>query len=126
MSFVGGKLKLKGGQSLSGGVKKKKKSSKPATGDSGNETLDLVAAGSGGLDGDGGAGKGSEQPVKASLEGRVLPPRAPDEDRRTEAEKRHAERVRKISNGRGSGACNKGARPLHRQPWFGTHAGARP
>jgi len=74
--FVGGKLKLKGGDPLKGGVKKKKKKS--------SSGMELAAAGSEAA-GEGGQKKG-EGPVKTK-DGFVLPTPAADADRRTEAEK---------------------------------------
>lgn len=97
MSFVGGKLKLKGGEPLKGGVKKKKKHS--GAGDAlalvsapSAETLpDDVFNGEAAASGSG-AGSGS---VKARLEGQALAAPAEDEDRRTEAEKKYDERYEK-------------------------------
>ncbi|KAK9810241.1 hypothetical protein WJX72_007105 [[Myrmecia] bisecta] len=81
MSFVGGKLKLKGADPLKGGVKKKKK--KKA------ESTETNAAG--------------EDEIKASIEGYKLAPPKEGTDMRTEAEKkyeaamtkREAERIKK-------------------------------
>eukprot|EP00775_Hariotina_reticulata_P006953 gene6953-7169_t len=87
--FVGGKLKLKGGDSLKGGVKKKKKKASSGT--------ELALTGSEG------AGEGQQQkaaePVKTK-DGYMLPTPASDADRRTEAEKRHQERLKKLEEER--------------------------
>jgi len=87
--FVGGKLKLKGGDSLKGGVKKKKKKAS-----SGSE---LAVTGSEAA-GEGQQTKAAE-PVKTKG-GYVLPTPAADADRRTEAEKRHQEKLRKLEEER--------------------------
>eukprot|EP00877_Chromochloris_zofingiensis_P007445 jgi/Chrzof1/2954/Cz12g05210.t1 len=96
MSFVGGKLKLKGGEPLksAGGVKKKKKRAKD-----GELAVTSDAAEDGQLPGS-----------KATLEGYALPPRSEDEDRRTEAEKRHDERVKKLEEERLKKLASKGYR----------------
>lgn len=92
--FVGGKLKLKGGDPKGISKKKKKKSTDAAA-------LALATAGSGEAAAEGGAaaegaqaGSGAE-PVKTK-DGYILPAPSANEDRRTEAQKRHDERVRKL------------------------------
>jgi protein FAM32A len=91
--FVGGKLKLKGGDPK--GVTKKKK--KKSTGS--EAALALATAGSGdaadGLEGS----KSAAEPVKTK-DGFILPAPSATEDRRTEAQKRHDERVRKLEEER--------------------------
>lgn len=81
MSFSGGKLKLKGGKDVKligkpGGVdkKKKKKDKKRVEGEVEDE---------------------DEVKVIPTPEGYILPPRANDEDMRTEAEKKYEERMRR-------------------------------
>lgn len=99
MSFMGGKLKLKGGDSVKGGVKKKKK--KPS-----NTELALANAD---------AGEGGEkattaaEPIKTK-DGYILPTPASTADRRTEAEKRHEERLRKLEEERLRKQATKGFR----------------
>lgn len=85
MSFVGGKLKLKGGEPLAtaGGVAKKKKKSKSKE-EAGGQVVAAVAEGEGGE---------AKAAPKKTLDGYILPPRSADEDRRTEAEKRHEDKV---------------------------------
>lgn len=73
MSFVGGKLKLKGGDPL--GVKKKKKKKRIQT-----ET-------------DRASDEEARHNVKEILEGKELPSPGEDDDRRTEAEKRHEQQL---------------------------------
>jgi protein FAM32A len=103
--FVGGKLKLKGGEPVQGGVKKKKKKS------TGSEAaLALTSAGSG----DAGTADGTQaaaaaEPVKTK-DGYVLPAPSAHEDRRTEAQKRHDERVRKLEEERLRKHATKGYR----------------
>ncbi len=82
MSYVGGKLKLKGGEPLTaaGGVKKKKKKKNVAA------DGQLVAASTA-------AGEDAATEAAKKVDGRVLPPPKEDEDRRTEAQKRHDEKV---------------------------------
>lgn len=95
MSFVGGKLKLKGGDGLKAGGavhKKKKKRSKEVSegalveGSANGEAADPQEGGS----------KDSEQDMKKLLEGYEVQPKSEAEDRRTEAEKRYDERLGKI------------------------------
>jgi protein FAM32A len=102
MSFVGGKLKLKGGEGLktTGAVKKKKK--KAAASDA------LVTQGSDTVDPSSAAADTTSS--KAALEGYALPPPKPDEDRRTEAQKRHDERVRMLEEERLRKGAAKGYR----------------
>ena len=97
MSFVGGKLSLKGGEPLksAGGVKKKKKKSKPPADEGG---------GGDGKGGEGGSG------AKASLAGTPLAPPAEGEDRRTEAQKRHDAKVAKLEEERLRKMATKGYR----------------
>jgi protein FAM32A len=108
MSFVGGKLKLKGGDSVKGGVKKKNKKS------TGSEAaLALTTAGSG--DAGAAAGEGSTQAAKAGTpvktkDGYILPAPTAAEDRRTEAQKRHDERARKLEEERLRKMATKGYR----------------
>lgn len=105
--FVGGKLKLKGGDPK--GISKKKK--KKSTGS--EAALALATAGSG----DAGAAEGAEgtqaaaaaEPVKTK-DGYILPVPAATEDRRTEAQKRHDERVRKLEEERLRKMATKGYR----------------
>lgn len=87
MSFVGGKLKLKGGEPLKagGGVKKKKK----------KEASDAVVPAKTDETKDSG-----ENDLKKTLEGYALPSPSEKEDRRTEAEKRFEERQRKLEEDR--------------------------
>lgn len=84
MSFTGGKLKLKGADPLksAGGVKKKKKKAKATDDDGTMVAVDDTGAGSSG--------------VKGSLEGAPIPPRDDVEDRRTEAEKRRDEHMKRL------------------------------
>lgn len=92
--FVGGKLKLKGGDPK--GVTKKKK--KKSTGS--EAALALATAGSGdAADGVEGSKTAAAEPVK-TRDGFVLPAPSATEDRRTEAQKRHDERVRKLEEER--------------------------
>lgn len=79
MSFVGGKLNLKGGAPLAGGVKKKskKKSSDKASGSGGGG--DAAAAAAAGT---------SSAGATTTAAGYVPPPPPEGADRRTEAEKR--------------------------------------
>jgi hypothetical protein len=109
MSFVGGKLKLKGGEELkvaSGGVKKKKKKAAPPSEDDGQQQQQLARVPSvdaPAKDGDalatvtaskGGTGSGSaaagmsKEELQRALRGTALPQPSEAEDRRTEAEKR--------------------------------------
>ena len=75
---VGGALKLKGGVSLSGGVKKKKKDKSDKSGG------ELATKDS-----------GSAEAVKRNTEGYSLEGQVA-QDRRTEAERKHEERLRKL------------------------------
>jgi len=105
--FVGGKLKLKGGESVKGGVKKKKKKS---TG--GDASLALATAGSGealASEGAEGVKASAAEPVKTK-DGYILPAPSAAEDRRTEAQKRHDERVRKLEEERLRKSAGKGYR----------------
>ena len=97
MSFVGGKLKLKGGEPLkaSGAVKKKKKKA---------PSSELVRHGSDPTSPEG----GSES--KKILEGYALPEADPAADRRTEAQKRHDEKMRKLEEERLKKLAAKGYR----------------
>jgi protein FAM32A len=101
--FAGGKLKLKGGEPLKGGVKKKKKSDKGG-GSSGAE-LALTSS----IGDPAAAGSGTAEPIK-TRDGYILPAPAPDADRRTEAEKRFAERQRKLEEERLRKQAAKGYR----------------
>jgi hypothetical protein len=85
MSFVGGKLKLKGGEAA--GVKKKKKRSEKKI--DATDAGALVQATSGSLEEEKAA---VSEPV-ATKDGYVLPKRRDDEDKRTEAEKKHDAKV---------------------------------
>lgn len=103
--FVGGKLKLKGGDPK-GISKKKKKKSTDAT------ALALATAGSGDAAAEGGAaaeGAQAAEPVKTK-DGYILPAPSANEDRRTEAQKRHDERVRKLEEERLRKMATKGYR----------------
>eukprot|EP00878_Enallax_costatus_P000817 GHUV01000942.1.p1 GENE.GHUV01000942.1~~GHUV01000942.1.p1 ORF type:complete len:126 (+),score=45.09 GHUV01000942.1:257-634(+) len=100
MSFVGGKLKLKGGDPLKGGVKKKKKKSS-------NAELALANTEVGG-EGEDKATTAAE-PIKTK-DGYILPVPAAATDRRTEAEKRHDERLRKLEEERLRKQATKGYR----------------
>jgi protein FAM32A len=94
MSFVGGKLKLKGGEPLKG-VKKKKKEKR-------EDALALTDAADGGGDADAdGGGPPADRPASGSAlrEGYAIERRA-GEDRRTEAERRHEERASKLEEER--------------------------
>lgn len=98
MSFTGGKLKLKGGETLqpAGGVKKKKKKSggsELALQHSGSADAELQRRSSDGGGGDADAGTSAGGSHKA-LDGTYLKPPSDSEDRRTAAEKKHDERVR--------------------------------
>ncbi|KAF8060041.1 AATP2 [Scenedesmus sp. PABB004] len=101
--FTGGKLKLKGGEPLKGGVKKKKKKS------TGGE-LALASAPDGAADGaaDGDKAKAGE-PVRAR-DGFVLPELPADADRRTTAERKHEERLRALEEERLKKQAVKGYR----------------
>lgn len=92
MSFVGGKLKLKGGETLklAGAVTKKKKKK------------DAERAESPGKDGEGSSGKevARSEDVKKLLHGYELEEKDENEDRRTEAEKRFAARQIKLEEDR--------------------------
>mmetsp|Transcript_6776 Transcript_6776/g.14977 ORF Transcript_6776/g.14977 Transcript_6776/m.14977 type:complete len:145 (+) Transcript_6776:236-670(+) len=109
MSFVGGKLKLKGGETLkptSGGVKKKKKKDKDKEeglaltipeGQDGNEVLETVSPG--------GTTRAvikdsKEDELRKALHGYELPEPSENEDRRTAAERKFEERVRKLEEER--------------------------
>jgi len=96
MSFVGGKLKLKGGEPLkaSGAVKKKKKKA---------PSSELVRHGSDAADPE------AEGAPKKTTEGYVLK-EDPAADRRTEAEKRREEKVRKMEEERLKKLAAKGYR----------------
>ncbi|KAG7669464.1 hypothetical protein Ndes2526B_g05796 [Nannochloris sp. 'desiccata'] len=94
MSFVGGKLKLKGGSDLSG-VKKKKKKSKHsndilASATDNKDNSELVTTG------DAGGGTSTQQPIV--------------EDRRTEAEKRFEAHLMKTEEQRLKKAASKSHR----------------
>jgi protein FAM32A len=102
--FVGGKLKLKGGDPVKGGVKKKKKKS------SGSE-LALTSS----LQEQDPAGTAGEDKPKAAepiktKDGFILPDPPKEADRRTEAEKKHAERVAKLEEERLRKHATKGYR----------------
>jgi protein FAM32A len=99
MSFTGGKLNLKGGAPLTaaGGVKKKKKKKKKSTGDGGD----------GG--GDGKEGAAAAKPA-STLAGRALAPPPEGADRRTEAQRRHDERMAKLEEERLRKVAAKGYR----------------
>lgn len=90
---------MKGGDPLKGGVKKKKK--KPS-----NE-LALASADAGG-EGEEKATTAAE-PIKTK-DGYILPTPASTADRRTEAEKRHEERLRKLEEERLRKQATKGYR----------------
>jgi protein FAM32A len=107
MSFVGGKLKLKGGDPKGISKKKKKKSTDAAA-------LALATAGSGdaaaaAAEGGAAAGGSKAEPVKTK-DGYILPAPSANEDRRTEAQKRHDERVRKLEEERLRKMATKGYR----------------
>uniref|UniRef100_A0A383WNC7 ADP,ATP carrier protein n=1 Tax=Tetradesmus obliquus TaxID=3088 RepID=A0A383WNC7_TETOB len=104
MSFVGGKLKLKGGEPLKGSVKKKKKKS------SGSELAlasSLQEQDPAGADGEGKA-KAAE-PIKTK-DGFILPDPPKEADRRTEAEKKHAAHVAKLEEEKLRKQATKGYR----------------
>ncbi|KAL4424981.1 hypothetical protein ABPG77_002866 [Micractinium sp. CCAP 211/92] len=123
-TFVGGKLKLKGGldpKQLKGGVKKKKKKDKrkeedalavvPADGGAEGAT-EAAAAGEGGDQQQQDSPGGSKLPpgaVKVTREGIVLDPNAV-EDRRTEAEKRAEAHFLKYEEQRARKAASKSHR----------------
>jgi protein FAM32A len=106
--FVGGKLKLKGGDPKGVTKKKKRKSA-------GSEAaLALATAGSG----DAGTAEGAEgaqaaaaaaEPVKTK-DGYILQAPSATQDRRTEAQKRHDERVKKLEEERLRKMATKGYR----------------
>ncbi|KXZ54845.1 hypothetical protein GPECTOR_4g917 [Gonium pectorale] len=98
MSFVGGKLKLKGGEppKTAGGVKKKKKA----------EERSLVAPEQQAKEGE--KDESAEQTRKA-IHGYALE-QSPTEDRRTEAEKKFEARFRKVEEQ----MCKKAAQKSHR------------
>lgn len=103
MSFVGGKLKLKGGEPLktAGGVKKKKKhDDKALTSPSGAPVQDPNE------------GENDERAEKTrkAIHGYELDPNVV-EDRRTEAEKRFEARFRKVEEQ----MCKKAAAKSHRE-----------
>jgi protein FAM32A len=105
--FVGGKLKLKGGDPK--GVTKKKK--KKSTGS--EAALALATAGSGEA-GTAEAAEGAQaaaaaEPVKTK-DGYILPAPSAAQDRRTEAQKRHDERLRKLEEERLRKMATKGYR----------------
>ena len=97
MSFTGGKLKLKGGSDLPGIKKKKKKS------DAGGTANALaLAASEGGADDAGGsmAKEAAAEDLKKVLHGHALT--SPDEmdDRRTAAERKYDEHMKKLEGER--------------------------
>lgn len=100
MSFVGGKLNLKGGEPLkaAGGVKKKKK----------KKSKDEAADGGTGEGGGGGSAE-KAKPV-SKLEGYELPAPSEEEDRRTEAQRRHEARLAKLEEERLKKIAVKGYR----------------
>lgn len=104
--FVGGKLKLKGGDPKGISKKKKKKSTDAAV-------LALTTAGEaaaeGGAAAEGAQAGSSAEPVKTK-DGYILPAPSANEDRRTEAQKRHDERVRKLEEERLRKMATKGYR----------------
>ncbi|GLI67360.1 hypothetical protein VaNZ11_011538 [Volvox africanus] len=103
MSFVGGKLKLKGGEPLkaAGGVKKKKKQEEKA-----------LTAASGVPEQDPGPGTNDDtaEKTRKAIHGYELDPNAV-EDHRTEAEKRYEGRFRKVEEQ----MCKKAASKSHRE-----------
>lgn len=92
MSFVGGKLKLKGGADLPGVKKKKKKRDK--------DTQQVVEAALG--------GEAAEEAPPAAADGAPAPP--PPEDRRTEAEKRFEAHLAKYEEAQLKKAASKSHR----------------
>ncbi|MEW5305953.1 MAG: hypothetical protein WDW38_009884 [Sanguina aurantia] len=101
-TFIGGKLKLKGGDSgKPGGVQKKKKKQQIS------QALEL-AAGS-----DESAQlqhTGSSPPAKQGLEGHAIKPPSEDSDRRTEAERKHDDRTRQREEDRLKSQAHKSHR----------------
>jgi len=116
MSFVGGKLKLKGSDPLRGGVKKKKRKGAPealalvpaAEGDDPAAAAAAVAAagGSGGATGDDDA-----EERRKLREGAPVAAQGEGADRRTEAERRYEERLREVEYK----AMSKQAAKSHRE-----------
>jgi protein FAM32A len=100
--FVGGKLKLKGGEPLKGAVKKKKKKS------SGSELALTSSLQEQDPASTGGEAKAAE-PIKTK-DGFILPDPPKEADRRTEAEKKHAARVAKLEEERLRKQATKGYR----------------
>lgn len=98
MSFVGGKLNLKGGAPTSGGGVKKKSKSKSSK----SKDKDREGAG-----GEGGSGGGAAA-AATKLEGYVPPP--PSGDRRTEAEKRRDAKLARLEEERLRKVAEKGYR----------------
>ena len=92
MSFVGGKLKLKGGETLksSGGVKKKKKDSAPST---------ALAAPGAGDQGGKPAEDDKEAKTQRAIHGYALE-QNPNADRRTDTQKKFEERFKKVEEER--------------------------
>ncbi|KAF6251425.1 hypothetical protein COO60DRAFT_1560262 [Scenedesmus sp. NREL 46B-D3] len=103
-TFVGGKLKLKGGDPVKGGVKKKKKKSSGSELALTSSLQEQDPAGTAGED----KPKAAE-PVKTK-DGFILPDRPKEADRRTEAEKKHAARVAKLEEERLRKQATKGYR----------------
>lgn len=103
MSFVGGKLKLKGGETLkpAGGVKKKKKKSSPGPGDETGASTALARVDSKD-DPESNAKKEAEdkEDLKKVLHGYELKSPSENEDRRTEAEKRFEQRQMQLEQDR--------------------------
>lgn len=99
MSFVGGKLNLKGAPA--GGVKKKKK------GKSKDRERDREPGSGGEAPAADGAGSAGE---KARLEGAPVAPPPPGADRRTEAERRRDEKMAKLEDERLRKLAAKGYR----------------
>ncbi|KAG2435778.1 hypothetical protein HXX76_006974 [Chlamydomonas incerta] len=99
MSFVGGKLKLKGGEPLkpAGGVKKKKKEEK------------ALAAAPQGQPGDEKKEDDPAEKTRKALHGYELK-QDEKEDRRTEAERKFEERFRKVEEQMVKKAANKSHR----------------
>lgn len=86
-TFIGGKLKLKGGDSgKPGGIQKKKKKQQLAA----SQALELA----GGSEGIAQLQETGSPATKQSLDGHAIKPPSEDSDRRTKAERTHDERVR--------------------------------
>ena len=106
MSFTGGKLKLKGGSDLPGVTKKKKKSSNSVNATA--LTLVVEDAGSGGT-----SSKDDAEDQKKALHGYSLQSPTEADDRRTAAEKKYDEHMKKMEGERLRKLAQKSHRLVH-------------